>query len=350
MRYRPARDDPRVRGGSAREPSDDETVRRHAEWCLALAEAAEPELSGERQADWFATLEAEHDNLRAALAYLDGDRRRRLQLRLTVALSRFWYVRGYLVGRRDGGSRRRLARSGRPTFRCFAARLPRPRALALLQGDYAAATTSRRSPRRRPPRRRAAIRRERAEQPRRDRPRRGRPRAGGRRARGGGGARAGGRRRAHRRTRDQQPRRPRAHDRRLRACPPAVRGEPRAPPGSRRHGEHRALALQPGRSTSCWDVETTARARFRESLALARDTGDKEDLAWCLEGLRRPRRAPRRQASALDAARCRRRAPRADGRRLQAVRATAPRGDRGTGASALRGRRSSPPRSRGVRR
>ena len=32
---------------------DEYTVRRHAEWCIALAEAAEPELSGDRQAHWF---------------------------------------------------------------------------------------------------------------------------------------------------------------------------------------------------------------------------------------------------------------------------------------------------------
>ena len=57
------------------ETGDRDTVRRHAEWCVELAETAEPELSGDQQAHWFATLEAEHDNLRAALEYLDATRK-----------------------------------------------------------------------------------------------------------------------------------------------------------------------------------------------------------------------------------------------------------------------------------
>ena len=79
-----------------RELDGDATAQRHAEWCLALAEEAEPELSGEHQSLWFATLETEHDNLRSALAFL-STADRALRLRLTVALSRFWYVRGYLA-------------------------------------------------------------------------------------------------------------------------------------------------------------------------------------------------------------------------------------------------------------
>lgn len=46
---------------------EEQTKRRHAEWCLALAEEAEPELSGSGFLGWLDRLETEHDNLRAAL-------------------------------------------------------------------------------------------------------------------------------------------------------------------------------------------------------------------------------------------------------------------------------------------
>ncbi|MGH2616414.1 MAG: ATP-binding protein, partial [Thermomicrobiales bacterium] len=42
---------------------------RHATWCLELATRAEPELSGAQQTIWFARLETEHPNLRAALSW-----------------------------------------------------------------------------------------------------------------------------------------------------------------------------------------------------------------------------------------------------------------------------------------
>ncbi len=78
----------------------DAVARRHADYFLQLGEAAEGELTGPLEAEWFARLELEHDNLRAALAYfLEQDAER--ALRLAVALRRFWQVRGYLgEGRR----------------------------------------------------------------------------------------------------------------------------------------------------------------------------------------------------------------------------------------------------------
>jgi len=74
----------------------EETKRRHAEWCMAIAEEAEPELSGRRQGTWMERLEHEHDNLRAALSWSIGGEDSELGLRLAVALYMFWYTRGYL--------------------------------------------------------------------------------------------------------------------------------------------------------------------------------------------------------------------------------------------------------------
>ena len=115
------------------------TARRLAEWALELAETAEPELSGERQTHWFATLDVEHDNLRAAFGHLKEHGDGRLELRLAVALSRFWYVRGHL-----GEARQRLERAlehvGNQPAPLVRRALTAVAAIALLQGDYAAAT------------------------------------------------------------------------------------------------------------------------------------------------------------------------------------------------------------------
>jgi predicted ATPase len=79
------------RGGGAHAARE-----RHAAWCVQLAERAEPELTAAGQATWLDRLEREHDNLRAALGWLRSSGEIELELRLAGALSRFWYVRGYL--------------------------------------------------------------------------------------------------------------------------------------------------------------------------------------------------------------------------------------------------------------
>lgn len=107
----------------------------HAAFFLAVAEATEPKLTGEHQAEAFGTLEIEHDNLRAALARLHASDDPELRLRLTTALSRFWYVRGYLAE-----SRRWLERAlevvGDTPAPLRRRALTAAAAVALLQGDY----------------------------------------------------------------------------------------------------------------------------------------------------------------------------------------------------------------------
>jgi predicted ATPase len=69
--------------------------QRHAQAFLALAELAAPALQGPDQLAWFERLEMEHDNLRAALTWIQAAGSGEDGLRLTAALSWFWYVRGY---------------------------------------------------------------------------------------------------------------------------------------------------------------------------------------------------------------------------------------------------------------
>jgi predicted ATPase/transcriptional regulator with XRE-family HTH domain len=66
---------------------------RHRDWCLALAER-----EANRQATGMDILAQEHDNLRAALTFRNGDAAEPdIRLRMVAALWRFWQVRGHLV-------------------------------------------------------------------------------------------------------------------------------------------------------------------------------------------------------------------------------------------------------------
>jgi predicted ATPase/DNA-binding SARP family transcriptional activator len=69
---------------------------RHRDWCLRLAERAEPELLGPEQGRSLERLEQQHDNLRAALKWSKEQQNgAEAELRLAGALGRFWYLRGY---------------------------------------------------------------------------------------------------------------------------------------------------------------------------------------------------------------------------------------------------------------
>jgi predicted ATPase len=69
---------------------------RHAEWFLSLAEDAYPHLRGS-PTEWLNRLEREHDNLRAALDWLEASGETQLGLQLAGALYRFWYLRGHFA-------------------------------------------------------------------------------------------------------------------------------------------------------------------------------------------------------------------------------------------------------------
>jgi predicted ATPase/DNA-binding SARP family transcriptional activator len=73
----------------------EEIGRRHAEAYLAMAAEAEPELRGSKQVVWFDRLDREHNNLRAAFEWLAARSRWVDALRLAVATSRFWIIRGF---------------------------------------------------------------------------------------------------------------------------------------------------------------------------------------------------------------------------------------------------------------
>jgi predicted ATPase len=73
-----------------------EEIRRvHAQFFLTLAEEAFPEFKGPDQLEWIERLEAEHDNMRAALSWALERKEVEVALRLGGALGWFWSVRGY---------------------------------------------------------------------------------------------------------------------------------------------------------------------------------------------------------------------------------------------------------------
>lgn len=70
--------------------------RRHASYFLRSAEMAEAELRGSQVVRWLDQLEEEHDNFRLALRWALDRGEAELALRMGIALSNFWGIRGYL--------------------------------------------------------------------------------------------------------------------------------------------------------------------------------------------------------------------------------------------------------------
>jgi predicted ATPase len=71
----------------------DEVRRQHASFFLALAEEAEPYTRGAEPNAWLDRLAEDHDNLRAALDWMDASNEGELALRMTGALDDYWCLR-----------------------------------------------------------------------------------------------------------------------------------------------------------------------------------------------------------------------------------------------------------------
>jgi predicted ATPase/DNA-binding winged helix-turn-helix (wHTH) protein len=113
---------------------------RHLTYFLALAEEAEPQLTGSDQQAWLDRLEMERDNLRSALSWsaaAGGDAAG--GLRLAGALWRFWLVRGYLFEGRRLLVEQLALPADSSAWQARARALHGAGVLARNQGDYAAA-------------------------------------------------------------------------------------------------------------------------------------------------------------------------------------------------------------------
>lgn len=73
------------------EKLDDATRQRHLEHFTALAEQAATEIKGRRQAEFLARMDAEHDNVRAALDFAGTSE---AAMRLAIAVAEYWLMRG----------------------------------------------------------------------------------------------------------------------------------------------------------------------------------------------------------------------------------------------------------------
>jgi predicted ATPase/DNA-binding CsgD family transcriptional regulator len=69
--------------------------RRHADFLLALAARARPELRGPEDKKWLERLESEHDNMRAALSFALESEEEELALRMAGTLGTFWYMHSH---------------------------------------------------------------------------------------------------------------------------------------------------------------------------------------------------------------------------------------------------------------
>ena len=112
---------------------------RHRDWYLGVVREAAPAFfRGPESAPWLDRLEAEHDNLRAALAWsIDEPGGSQVALELVAGLWRFWEIRGYLAEGRQWLDRALALTKEASVLRADA--LTGAGILAAAQGDHAAA-------------------------------------------------------------------------------------------------------------------------------------------------------------------------------------------------------------------
>jgi predicted ATPase/DNA-binding CsgD family transcriptional regulator len=114
--------------------SDDLVGQAHAVYFLALAERAAPEWWGSEPATWLDRLQAEHDNLRAALGWAVACEDCESGYRLAIALHWFWRLRGPVSEGRYW-TERLLVDAGKVTRELHAGLLARAGDLATVQGE-----------------------------------------------------------------------------------------------------------------------------------------------------------------------------------------------------------------------
>ena len=94
--------------------------RRHAAHYAALAETAEPELMGPRQAEWLGLLDRDAANIRVALGWALAGGDGALGVRMAGTLGRYWERRGHLGEGRQWLERALDGRQGPPDARAKA--------------------------------------------------------------------------------------------------------------------------------------------------------------------------------------------------------------------------------------
>jgi predicted ATPase/DNA-binding SARP family transcriptional activator/Tfp pilus assembly protein PilF len=107
--------------------------RRHADYCVALSEEAEPGLLGPQQREWLERLDAERDNIRAALSWAVDTGEADVGLRIGAALWRYWQQRSLVQEVRERLQELLALGSGSPATRAKAQ--TRLASLAIIQGD-----------------------------------------------------------------------------------------------------------------------------------------------------------------------------------------------------------------------